>query len=470
MYKYTMSKILYAAYQAWSAGADLRARRNRYKRYTYGDQWSDLVRDSSGNLVPEGDAVESAGKKPLTNNLLRQLVKSIVGRFRSMDGAPAGEVAVRNQLSELDARLLEEFLISGCAIQRVTREHRPGLGEGMWVDNVSPARFFINSTSDPRAWDVQMLGMLHDMSPTEVIMRFAHGSRSRARQLTDIYASCDASAIHSYAVSLGLSINDSLDFFSVTGDRRRCRVIEVWTLESRERLLCHDRKSGRYYAMALDDESLLEETNASRLKMSQPTIDYRWDVSTVWHCRFYAPNGQLLDEMDSPYGHAFHPFAVKFYPLTDGEIHPFIEDVIDQQRYVNRLITLVDHIMSTSAKGVLLFPESQRTNGLTWEEIGKRWAQPNAIIPVRVKNGDPLPQQVSVNNTDMGAYQLLDLEMRLMEQVSGVSNAFQGRDVSARTAASLYQEQTHNSVIALTDIFQTFEAFRKQRDLLLSSA
>lgn len=32
-------EILKQAYRAWSAGGDMRVRRNRYKRYTYGDQW-----------------------------------------------------------------------------------------------------------------------------------------------------------------------------------------------------------------------------------------------------------------------------------------------------------------------------------------------------------------------------------------------------------------------------------------------
>ena len=64
-----------------------------------------------------------------------------------------------------------------------------------------------------------------------------------------------------------------------------------------------------------------------------------------WHCRFYAPGGELLDEYDSPYGHGMHPFMVKMYPLIDGEVHSFVEDVVDQQRYINRLITLMDHCL-----------------------------------------------------------------------------------------------------------------------------
>ncbi len=51
----------------------------RLKRYTYGDQWSDPVRLPSGLTVSEGEAAGNGGERPMTNNLIRQLVKSVVG-------------------------------------------------------------------------------------------------------------------------------------------------------------------------------------------------------------------------------------------------------------------------------------------------------------------------------------------------------------------------------------------------------
>ena len=174
------TNILLAAHKAWVAGADMRTRRQRYKQYTYGQQWNDLVIDNDGNTVTEGEFAASCGKKPLTNNLIRQLVKSIVGRFRNnLKDNPTRitpslkAIHESNHINELDSRALEEFLISGCAIQRIVNEHRLQ-GEGIWIDNVNPARFFINKMSDPRGWDIELIGMLHDMSMTEVIMRYSH--------------------------------------------------------------------------------------------------------------------------------------------------------------------------------------------------------------------------------------------------------------------------------------------------------
>ena len=78
-------------------------RRNRYKRYTYGDQWCDPVRGRRGNYVSEEDALIESGKRPMINNLIRQLVKTVVGRYRTRaieDGTYKGEIAVRNCLAE----------------------------------------------------------------------------------------------------------------------------------------------------------------------------------------------------------------------------------------------------------------------------------------------------------------------------------------------------------------------------------
>ena len=76
-------RVLALAYKAWQNGESLRNRRNRYKQYTYGQQWNDLVRDEHGNLITEGELAVKDGKRPMTNNLIRQLVKCVVGRFRN---------------------------------------------------------------------------------------------------------------------------------------------------------------------------------------------------------------------------------------------------------------------------------------------------------------------------------------------------------------------------------------------------
>ncbi len=77
---------------------------------------------------------------------------------------------------------LEEFLISGCAIQRVTYERRRG-GLARWVDIVSPARFFINSVTDLRGDDVEILGTDSRHVAQRGCNAFSMGDRRRADAL-----------------------------------------------------------------------------------------------------------------------------------------------------------------------------------------------------------------------------------------------------------------------------------------------
>ena len=230
--------LLAAAHRAYCADADLRRRRTRYKNFTYGRQWGDTVTDSDGSVLTEGELAAKNGRVPLTNNLIRQLVKTIVGRFRASlaeSGAKPSAVAMRNQLDELASRMLEEFLISGCAIQRLSHECRHGI-TGWWVDNVNPARFFVDRREDPRATDIELAGMLHDMSLPELLARFSGGSRAKAARLRQLYGTAAMSA-----TPVPASVSGE-DFFTASGGK--CRVVEIWTLDSREALRCHDPQSG----------------------------------------------------------------------------------------------------------------------------------------------------------------------------------------------------------------------------------
>ncbi|MDE5785874.1 MAG: hypothetical protein K2H98_05010, partial [Duncaniella sp.] len=386
------------AHAAWEAMAPLRRSRARLKDFTYGDQWSWPVADASGRVTTEGDAVRSLGKTPLTNNLLRSLVKSVVGRFRyniisEKRHERPGETF--NRLDELDARTLEEFLISGCAIQRVAAENRPD-GCGAWADKVSPAMFFCNQFTDPRGTDMELAGMLHDMDCEQMIMRFGHGNPRRARMIRETWR---RNCRHDEPTG-GLMIGQG-GFFS-SSRPGKCRVIEVWTL---------------------DYEGNRRNTHAST------------SYKAAWHCRFYAPCGTLLDHTTSPYTDGSHPFVVKFYPLTDGEVHPFIEDIVEQQRHINRLITMIDHVLAVSAKGVLLYPLEAQPDGFSIADAVALWNRPGGVIPIDGSAGR-IPTQLNSEASTDNAARLLDIEMNMMRQISGVSAALQGQTSMANQSAT----------------------------------
>lgn len=362
--------IIQLAAAAWMAGSELREKRRRLKRYTYGDQWSDPVRLPSGLTVTEGEAASSGGERPMTNNLIRQLVKSVVGLYRR-DFCPDhcgtdAQIARRNSLAEMDARMLEEFLISGCAVQRVTAEKRID-GESVWVDNVSPERFFVNRYLDPRGSDIEIVGMIHETSLRELTVRLGGADEARRRQIERIYLG------HGRRDSSDGDFGEAISEMTRPTAAGRCRAIELWTLESRRIVSCYDPVSGERFATAPEEEARLRRINRRRKsargrdggEKSVAPLHWRRTDTLRWHCRWIAPDGSVMREYDSPWAHGRHPFAVKLYPLTDGEVHSFVEDVVDQQRMINRMITLREKIMSVSAKGVLLFPTDRLPPDLT---------------------------------------------------------------------------------------------------------
>lgn len=428
--------LLSEARLVWQSMHGLRDKRRRNKDFTYGNQWGDIREDDHGNRMTEREYLKRLGRDPLTNNLIRQLVKSVVGRFRDrMSGQREGLAAEDEHVAELDSRAMEEFLISGCCFQSLGRDEEGRLK----VENVSPAMMLIRGGDDPLGRDIDMVGRLHDACLADVVGRLSGGSRGKAMEICRLYNTVGSD------VACG-------DFLRSWHDGR-VRVIELWKKEAMEGYECHDRRSGRWYFEPMDDAGG-EESEVER----------RWKLKHVWRCYWLSPDGTILAKYDSPFAHGGHPFAFKLYPLTDGEVHSMVEDVIDQQKYVNRLVTLVDHVMGSSAKGVLLYPDNILPEGFSWNDLRYAWSRPNGIVPYHPHGGER-PQQISTNATDIGAWEMVNLQMRLFEQISGVSGALQGQATSGVTGAQLYESQVSNSTIALSDIFESFDSFRRERDV-----
>ena len=120
--------------------------------------------------------------------------------------------------------------------------------------------------------------------------------------------------------------------------------------------------------------------------------------------------------------------------------------------------------MGASAKGVLLFPENGLPDGFTWEDIKHIWSATNGIIPYTPNHSGDIPRQISTNATDIGAFEMIQLQMKLFEDISGINSVLQGKLSSAAIGSDTLRQQINNATIALTDIFDTFDAFRHERN------
>ena len=404
----------------WNACDDFRRQRARNKDYTFGRQWGDRI-FVDGAEMTEFDYIRREGGIPFTNNLIRRVVRSVVGvsRSRVREKLEARDEEGRrhdldNRMEELYARTMEEFLISGMAV------HKKSVAGGeVKTRAVSPGRFFHDPQArDSRGSDLTLLGEVHVMPAASFCATFAR-DRDDYRRLRAVY-----------------------------GDGGMVRVFELWRRERRERRLCHDRSRGRL--LKVDEELWLRRPALRRMPS-------RWILDDVWRYCFVTSHGEILRQGDSPYG--CHPYVVKAYPFLDGEIHSYVGDIIDQQRYTNRLITMYDWVMRASAKGVLLFPEDALPEHTDMQMVMDEWSRFNGVITYRSKPGQPLPQQVSGNNSNLGIGELLAIQLKMMEDVSGVNGALQGKLERGSVSGELYNRQTENSLISLHDILMSYESF-----------
>ena len=482
--------VLWEAQQYWQAMETFRQDRERNKNYTYGRQWDDWI-CVEGKMVKEEDYIKSQGNVALKNNLIRRMVQAVLGVYRSQAKEPTCTARDRdeqkygetmstvlqcnmqlNRMTEINARCMEEFLISGFVVQRKWYGWRENKLD-CWTDYVQPNNFFIdNNMRDFRGWDVSCLGEVHDVSFEELCGRFAH-STADYKRLSEIYRDAkDKGTLGMTYDYFGFPLQGYYDFL-VPRDTSRCRVIEVWRKESKERYRCHDINNGDVFKVDIEDfEELVGNVNRERMRDAAelgipaeevPLIQYEWFMDSYWYYYYLTPFGDILDEGETPYEHKSHPYVFKAYPFIDGEIHSFVSNVIDQQRYANRLITMYDWIMRASAKGVLLFPEECLPTGMSIEDVADEWARFNGVIMIKQpKVGTALPQQVANNCTQIGINELLQMQLKFFEDISGVNGALQGKPGYSGMSASLYNQQAQNATTSLLDLLDTFSSFIRE--------
>lgn len=478
--------VLMEAQHYWNQMDDFRHDRERNKRYTYGFQWDDVI-CVDGKKMTEEDYIKTQGNVPLKNNLIRRLVRNVLGVYRSQlkeptctardrDEQKLGETMSTilqcnmqlNRMNEVNARSMEEFLISGFIVHRKSYGWRNSK-EDCWTDYVQPNNFFIdNNMRDFRGWDVTCLGEVHDVSFGQLCEQFAH-TPQEYRRLKEIYKwAARREYIASYAERFGYSRLENYDFL-LTSEPGRCRVIEVWRKEQKPRYRCHDYQNGDIFKIEVSDyKEQVANVNRERMQMAKeagmpedevPLIKATWFVDDYWYFYYLSPFGDILKEGETPFEHGSHPYVFKAYPFIDGEIHSFVADVIDQQRYTNRLITLYDWIMRASAKGVLLMPEDCLPDGVSMEDIAESWAEFNGIIVYKPSQSRQVPQQVANNSTNIGITELLNLQLKFFEDISGVNGALQGKPGFSGQSAAMYNQQVQNSTMALLDMLECFSQF-----------
>lgn len=488
-------QVLEEAARCWYSLDRFRKDRERAVRYTYGDQWSDPIK-VDGKTMTESEWLKEQGLIPLKNNLIHRLVETVVGLYWAQSKEPIcvandrdeqsyGEVMStvlqvnwnNNNMSEVNARAFKEFLIGGLVAYKETYGWKEQRMDAWTLPIKANSIFFDCSGDDPRQWNFNLVGELHDYTFNELCSDFAktrddyaflRDRFSAQEQVRHITTDREANESYKYA-----------DFYRCA-DPTRIRVIEIWRKEIRPRYECVDTNEGEIFKIEEEDLAKVEAENARRIQRyrnagipeeeaaliefvdkgadGRPNI--KWDE--FWQYYFVLPTGEILSSGETPYEHESHPYTIKMTPYINGVIRSFVSDVIDQQRFVNHLIMTNSFTIKSSAKGALMIPEDCISSEMSYEEVLRQWARPDGAFIVKPDKMGNLPRQVSSNSTNVGLWELLRLQIELMEDVTGVQGAMQGKQGFSGQSAAMYNMQQQNATLSQLDRLETFSAFIKE--------
>lgn len=495
-------ELLTRCRNAWNNLSGVRETRARTMRYCTGDQWSDTIRVYKNGYwqeMSERDYMERRNQTPMSNNIMVSILESITGLYakqgtepvcfardndsRQLSDMMSATMQCNWQTTEMQDLLnhaIKDYLQGGQMFVRESWEDKELEMPDAWTELMEPDHMFFECGSDPRHNDLSLIGVLHDVSREDLYQKFAREEYGLTiKDLDTIFDLEDP-----YEHEGGYEFNDekalaNLSFDYSNKGRHYVRVIEVWTTETKPRLQCFDpiATSGNnaYFRIDIDDTAMIAKLRSDNNKRKQQYDEMgipederayikSWEVADkYWYYTYMSPDGTILCQGETPYDYKSHPFTMKLYPYINGEIHPFMANVIDQQRYINRLIVMNDMALRSSFKGFKMIPLSVLGNKTPEEFMqdaieydGWLFYKPNKNAP-QVK-----PEIITSSAVNIGTNELLQIELNLIREVTNVSGALQGKTPSAGTSAARYAQESQNATTSLFTILSDMEVFTER--------
>jgi hypothetical protein len=109
-------------------------------------------------------------------------------------------------------------------------------------------------------------------------------------------------------------------------------------------------------------------------------------------------------------------------------------------------------------------PEDVIPDWMSPEEFAEEWVRFNGVIPYKPKQHEQLPRQITTHSVPAGLSEMLHIQLRLMQDISGVQEAIQGKSPGSGVSGKLYQQETVNASLNTLHIMKTLAAFKEIRD------
>lgn len=487
--------------RSWNNKDDFRRERARVLRYLFGNQWGDYI-NFRGVRMTEEEYIKLKHNVPLKNNVMVSLWMSVFGLHAKQETEPVCYARSEDSknLSDMMSAALQtnwqntympdlldvvfaEFLISGAAFTKESYEEREELHDS-YTDYINPYYMFWEAGSDPAHRDVRMIGYLHDISPAELYFRFAKPKYGLTiRDLNGIFHighQGEAGINENYQEQNQQHSYENVSFYTAS-DAGLVRVIEVWREEVKPRWQCHDplavSQADAYFRVETKDLKHIRAKNVERKMLydqqgvpeeKRAYITAEHIVDKYWHYCFMSPEGRILCEGETPYDYKSHPFSMTLFPYINGEIHPFMSFFIDQQRYINRLVMMNDMAVRSAVKGLKFLPLSLKPDDMTIEQYANQSTEYDAVFVYddrKAKRTGAKPEFFSHSAFNIGTNEMLQTQLNMIHEVSGVSGALQGKTPTSGTSFARYQMETQNATTTIYPLIKRFNSFKERMAL-----
>lgn len=484
--------LLTRAEAAWMAQAETRKEWLRNLRYVRGDQWSDYVEDENGERVLERNRIAArTGGVALQNNHLIKIVNTLMGIysrsatmpvcFARQDNADAKSQMMTRALqtnwdnNEMKDLLESEFfqmIVGGTSIVKEVWAEQNGIDDSYTYKVDLGHAFWEAEGTDPRHWDMSMIGEFRDYTIGELAATFAE-SEYDYNQLLEIYK-----PYLSQLATIHKTRNDySEGSWKYPMTTNLCRVYEIWTKEHKPGIRCKDIMNTEQPLYHIDPRDLpnIQAENERRIALGReqgiadddiPLIEYKgkglgYKIYEYWHYWALTPDGRILVDYDSPFEHGSHPYTIKMHLYANGRTTPFISCIIDQQRYINRLITLNDLLINSSIKNFKMIPKDLIPKGMSMREFAQQAVELDNWVFYEPQNRmtNAEPKVITQNATNIGIHELLQVQLSSINDITNVHGALQGKAPNAGTSAQLYLMESQNATTSIATLLNKFSRF-----------
>lgn len=484
--------LLTRAEAAWMAQAETRKEWLRNLRYVRGDQWSDYVEDENGERVLERNRIAArTGGVALQNNHLIKIVNTLMGIysrsatmpvcFARQDNADAkSQMMTRalqtnwdnNEMKDLLEGEFFQMIVGGTSIVKEVWAEQDGVDDSYTYKVDLGHAFWEAEGTDPRHWDISMIGEFRDYTIGELAATFAE-SEYDYNQLLEIYK-----PYLNQLATIHKTRNDySEGSWNYPMTTNLCRVYEIWTKEHKPGIRCKDIMNTEQPLYHIDPRDLpnIQAENERRIALGReqgiadddiPLIEYKgkglgYKIYEYWHYWALTPDGRILVDYDSPFEHGSHPYTIKMHLYANGRTTPFISCIIDQQRYINRLITLNDLLINSSIKSLKMIPKDLIPKGMSQREFARQAVELDGWVFYEPQNRmtNAEPKVITQNATNIGIHELLQVQLSSINDITNVHGALQGKAPNAGTSAQLYLMESQNATTSIATLLNKFSRF-----------